>query len=208
MAQSDYFALVFFIAAWGLFNWLTSVERTSSYMSVTRGMAVHRDKHIEHRAVPASLGETEAAPLAPARLHQVRSHQPLENLPGEGAGCIDRGRDVVLRDARARRKTRQVDHRPHCVVRRSAQHDRLRTSPPPAPDTCQRLRPSPVPAEGPGCRDSAQDRGIRTGTVQRACPYGTARKAEGNRPVHRRLQRTVPGTRQVPLCSTSSRRGR
>jgi len=48
MAHADYFALVFFIAAWSLFNWLTGVERTSSYMSVTRAMAIHRARWIRN----------------------------------------------------------------------------------------------------------------------------------------------------------------
>ena len=48
MAPIDYFALVFFIASWSLFNWLTSVARTSSYRSITRGMAVHRARWIRN----------------------------------------------------------------------------------------------------------------------------------------------------------------
>ena len=46
MSHLDYFALVFFIATWALFNWLTSVDRTMSTISITRAMAVHRTRWI------------------------------------------------------------------------------------------------------------------------------------------------------------------
>ena len=48
MTHIDYLAIVFFIATWALFNWLTSVERTSSYMSITRAMAIHRARWIRN----------------------------------------------------------------------------------------------------------------------------------------------------------------
>lgn len=48
MAPIDYFALAFFIAAWGLFNWLTSVDRKSSRISITRAMALHRARWIQN----------------------------------------------------------------------------------------------------------------------------------------------------------------
>jgi uncharacterized membrane protein len=48
MTHLDYFALVFFIATWGGFNWLTSVERQSSHMSITRAMAIHRARWIQN----------------------------------------------------------------------------------------------------------------------------------------------------------------
>ena len=48
MTQSDYLALVFFIAAWTLFNWLTSVDRTFSRPSITRAMAIHRARWIRN----------------------------------------------------------------------------------------------------------------------------------------------------------------
>ncbi|MGV3553032.1 DUF599 domain-containing protein [Rhizobium sp.] len=48
MAQADYFALVFFIAAWALFNWLTSVDRTFTRVSISRGMAIHRTRWIRN----------------------------------------------------------------------------------------------------------------------------------------------------------------
>jgi uncharacterized membrane protein len=48
MSHLDYVALAFFVATWGLFNWLTSVDRTMSYMSITRAMAVHRTRWIRN----------------------------------------------------------------------------------------------------------------------------------------------------------------
>jgi uncharacterized membrane protein len=48
MTHTDYFALAFFIATWALFNWLTSVDRTSSYVSITRAMAIHRARWIRN----------------------------------------------------------------------------------------------------------------------------------------------------------------
>lgn len=48
MSHLDYVALAFFVATWGLFNWLTSVDRTMSYMSITRAMAVHRMRWIRN----------------------------------------------------------------------------------------------------------------------------------------------------------------
>jgi len=48
MSHLDYFALFFFVSTWALFNWLTSVERTMSYKSITRGMAVHRTRWIRN----------------------------------------------------------------------------------------------------------------------------------------------------------------
>ena len=48
MTHLDYFALAFFVATWGLFNWLTSLDRKSSYMSITRIMAIHRARWIHN----------------------------------------------------------------------------------------------------------------------------------------------------------------
>ena len=48
MTHLDYFALGFFVATWGLFNWLTSLDRKSSYMSITRIMAIHRARWIHN----------------------------------------------------------------------------------------------------------------------------------------------------------------
>jgi uncharacterized membrane protein len=48
MAHIDYFALVFFISAWALFNWFTSVDRKGSYLSVSRAMALHRARWIRN----------------------------------------------------------------------------------------------------------------------------------------------------------------
>jgi uncharacterized membrane protein len=48
MTHADYFALAFFVGTWMVFNWLTSVERTSSYMSITRAMAIHRARWIKN----------------------------------------------------------------------------------------------------------------------------------------------------------------
>ena len=48
MTHLDYFALVFFIATWAGFNWLTSVERRSSHISITRAMAIHRARWIQN----------------------------------------------------------------------------------------------------------------------------------------------------------------
>ncbi|MBX9456080.1 MAG: DUF599 family protein [Rhizobium sp.] len=48
MTSTDYFALVFFIATWAFFNWLTSVDRTTSRISITRAMAVHRARWIRN----------------------------------------------------------------------------------------------------------------------------------------------------------------
>ena len=48
MTHLDYFALAFFVSTWGLFNWLTSLDRKSSYMSITRIMAIHRARWIHN----------------------------------------------------------------------------------------------------------------------------------------------------------------
>ncbi|MCB1446345.1 MAG: DUF599 family protein [Rhizobiaceae bacterium] len=48
MLPPDIVALVFFIAAWSLFNWLTGVERRSGYLSVNRAMAIHRARWIRN----------------------------------------------------------------------------------------------------------------------------------------------------------------
>jgi uncharacterized membrane protein len=42
MTHTDYIGIAFFVAIWGIFNWLTSVERRFSRVSITRAMAVHR----------------------------------------------------------------------------------------------------------------------------------------------------------------------
>jgi uncharacterized membrane protein len=42
MTYTDYIGIAFFMAAWGTFNWLTSVERRFSRISITRAMAIHR----------------------------------------------------------------------------------------------------------------------------------------------------------------------
>ena len=46
MTHADYIALVFFIATWAGFNWLTSVDRRFPYKSITRAMAIHRSRWI------------------------------------------------------------------------------------------------------------------------------------------------------------------
>jgi uncharacterized membrane protein len=48
MPLPDFVALVFFLLAWGAFNWITSVERRSGTMSVNRAMAVHRARWIRN----------------------------------------------------------------------------------------------------------------------------------------------------------------
>lgn len=42
MTHTDYIGIAFFLAVWGIFNWLTSVDRRFSRVSITRAMAIHR----------------------------------------------------------------------------------------------------------------------------------------------------------------------
>jgi uncharacterized membrane protein len=42
MTYTDYIGIAFFVAIWGIFNWLTGVDRRFSRISITRAMAVHR----------------------------------------------------------------------------------------------------------------------------------------------------------------------
>lgn len=48
MLLPDIIALVYFVAAWGVFNWVTSVERHWKYISVTRAMAIHRERWLRN----------------------------------------------------------------------------------------------------------------------------------------------------------------
>jgi uncharacterized membrane protein len=42
MTYTDYIGIAFFLAIWATFNWLTSVDRRFSRISITRAMAIHR----------------------------------------------------------------------------------------------------------------------------------------------------------------------
>jgi uncharacterized membrane protein len=46
MTYQDYFGIAFFLAIWAVFNWMTSVERRFSRVSITRAMANHRARWI------------------------------------------------------------------------------------------------------------------------------------------------------------------
>lgn len=48
MLLPDLIALAWFLGAWGLFNFVTSVERRSGYLSLNRAMAIHRAKWIRN----------------------------------------------------------------------------------------------------------------------------------------------------------------
>lgn len=48
MLLPDLVALVFFVTAWGAFNWITSVERGTRHISVNRAMALHRARWIRN----------------------------------------------------------------------------------------------------------------------------------------------------------------
>lgn len=48
MSVLDYCALVVFITLWWAFNWLTDGKRNFKRMSLTRGMAIHRERWIRN----------------------------------------------------------------------------------------------------------------------------------------------------------------
>ena len=48
MTVEDYAALAFFVLIWWLFNWLTDRRRTFTRMSLTRAMAIHRERWIRN----------------------------------------------------------------------------------------------------------------------------------------------------------------